>query len=57
MRAQYLHENMGALKVTLSEEDVAQVRKLVNEADQVLEGNRYPPGHMEMLFQETPELK
>jgi aryl-alcohol dehydrogenase-like predicted oxidoreductase len=55
---QYLHENMGALDVKLSEADVKKVRALVEEADNAggLAADRYPPGHMELLFQDTPAL-
>jgi hypothetical protein len=52
---QYLHENMRALDVQLTKEDLARVRELVEEAD--VKGARYPPGRMEMLYAETPAWK
>ena len=35
-------ENIGALKVKLTENEVREIRKLVDEAEVV--GERYPPG-------------
>ncbi|KAI0059690.1 Aldo/keto reductase, partial [Artomyces pyxidatus] len=49
----YLEENLGALNVQLTPEDVQQVRSIAEEADNFEEG-RYPPGFQELLFAETP---
>jgi hypothetical protein len=40
--------------VKLSHEEVAEIRALVEKAD-AAQGERYPPGRMEMLYAETPE--
>jgi hypothetical protein len=53
---QYLEENLGALKVKLSADEVNQVRKLAEDADNV-EGPRYPSGGDELLYVDTPERK
>lgn len=53
-KIKYLEENMGALKVKLTEEDVAEVRKLVDGAE--VHGSRYPEAMMSLLFADTPAL-
>lgn len=50
-----MDENLGAVKVKLSTEDVAAVRKLAVEAD-AQHGERYPPGIAGVLFVDTPAL-
>ncbi|KAJ6517191.1 Aldo/keto reductase [Mycena vitilis] len=55
-KIKYLDENLGAVKVKLSAEDAAAVRKLAVEAD-AQHGERYPPGLAELLFAETPLLE
>jgi diketogulonate reductase-like aldo/keto reductase len=50
---QYLTENLKALDVKLSADEVKQVRELVEKAD-AAQGDRYPPGVMEMLYADTP---
>jgi hypothetical protein len=52
---QYLHENVRALDVRLSPEELEKVRTLVQEAD--VQGDRYPPGFMETLYADTPAWK
>ncbi|KAJ7131436.1 NADP-dependent oxidoreductase domain-containing protein [Mycena epipterygia] len=51
----YLKENLEAVALTLSAEDVAAIRKLVNDADS--KGERYPPQYAAMLFCDTPALE
>jgi hypothetical protein len=50
---QYLTENLKALEVKLSPDEVAQVRALVEKANAAC-GDRYPPGYMETLYADTP---
>ncbi|KAI5820711.1 NADP-dependent oxidoreductase domain-containing protein [Pyronema omphalodes] len=50
-----LEENLGALKIQLSKEEEAQVRKAVDAAGHT--GERYPKEMMGTLFGETPESK
>jgi len=47
-----LHENLGALKVTLSAEDNAKVRKAAEEAE--VHGARYAETFSDRLFGDTP---
>jgi hypothetical protein len=47
---------MGALKVTLTEEELEEVRQAASRADVGAGGGRYPPGMQEQLYAETPEL-
>jgi hypothetical protein len=54
---QYHHENVGALKVHLSPEELVEIRKAATDADVSAAGGRYPPGMQEQLFAETPALK
>lgn len=53
---QYLHENLGALKLKFTPEDLAEVRRLAEAAQGAL-GDRYPTQYMGMLFAESPPLK
>ncbi|KAL0957972.1 hypothetical protein HGRIS_000149 [Hohenbuehelia grisea] len=55
-RIKYLHENVDAIKVKLSEAEVAEVRAIAEKAD-AGQGDRYPPGLATVLFGDTPELK
>ncbi|OCH91135.1 Aldo/keto reductase [Obba rivulosa] len=55
-RVSALKENVDALKVKLSPEEIKQVRELVAKAD-AAQGPRYPPGMHEVLFADTPPLK
>ncbi|KAF7377379.1 Aldo/keto reductase [Mycena sanguinolenta] len=54
-KIKYLEENVAAVKVNLSSEDVAAIRKLAVEAD-AQQGDRYPPGLAQVLFVDTPPL-
>jgi hypothetical protein len=52
-----LKENLGALNVKLSKEDVEEVRKVADVAD-AAQGPRYPENMgAQLLFADTPELK
>jgi aryl-alcohol dehydrogenase-like predicted oxidoreductase len=51
----YLHENLGSLNITLSPEEVQQVREIAERADSTL-GERYPPAMQETLYASTPPL-
>lgn len=53
-RVQRLKENLGAFEVKLSEEEVKEVRKYVDEAE--IEGTRYPESFMQACFADTPPL-
>ncbi|KAJ7256198.1 Aldo/keto reductase [Mycena haematopus] len=55
-KIKYLEENLAAVKVTLSPEDVSAIRQLAVDAD-AQQGERYPPGISELLFVETPALE
>ncbi|KAF8151857.1 Aldo/keto reductase [Mycena galopus ATCC 62051] len=54
-KIKYLEDNLAAVKVTLSSEDVAAIRKLAADAD-AQQGERYPPGLADLLFVDTPAL-
>jgi diketogulonate reductase-like aldo/keto reductase len=51
-----LKENLGALDVKLSQEDIEEVRRVASDAD-ASQGTRYPENMMHVLFANTPELK
>ncbi|KAI0247979.1 Aldo/keto reductase [Lactifluus subvellereus] len=48
-----LEENLGALKLQLSAEELANVRHIAERAD-LIPGDRYPPPLMDLVFAETP---
>ncbi|KAH9887274.1 Aldo/keto reductase [Cubamyces lactineus] len=52
-----IKENIGALSIQLSPEDVEEVRKAALAADAGIEGDRYPAEHMAFLFADTPPLQ
>ncbi|KAJ7300908.1 Aldo/keto reductase [Mycena albidolilacea] len=52
-KVKYLEENVAALKLKLSAEDVQAVREVASQAD-AAQGERYPPGMVEMMFADTP---
>ncbi|GJE96764.1 aldo/keto reductase [Phanerochaete sordida] len=52
----YLKENLGALKIRLTPEDLREVRRIAQEAD-ASKGERYPAWMMGLLFIDTPELE
>ena len=53
-KIKYLEENVGALKVKLTEAEVAEVRKAVDGAE--VHGGRYPEHMAAKLFSDSPEL-
>lgn len=53
-RTKYLEENMGALKVHLTQEEIAAIREACEELK--VSGNRYPEHMMGALFADTPPL-
>ncbi|KAJ7922672.1 NADP-dependent oxidoreductase domain-containing protein [Mycena leptocephala] len=55
-KLKYLEENLAAVKVALSAEDVTAIRKLAVDAD-AQQGGRYPPGLLEVMFVDTPALE
>ncbi|EIW60312.1 Aldo/keto reductase [Trametes versicolor FP-101664 SS1] len=50
-----VEENMGSIKVELTPEDVADIRKLADAADKIL-GPRYPAPFEALAFADTPAL-
>ncbi|KAH9207398.1 NADP-dependent oxidoreductase domain-containing protein [Leptodontidium sp. 2 PMI_412] len=54
-KIKYLEENLGALDVKLSEEDVQEIRELVEAVE--VHGHRYPEVMRGSLFADTPVLK
>ena len=54
-KVKYLEENMGALKVKLTEAEASEIRKDI--AGVVVEGNRYPPFFATYSFADTPALQ
>jgi len=53
-KVKYLEENVGALNVKLTKDEVKEVRDLI-EATEV-HGSRYPDAMMSALFADTPAL-
>ncbi|GJE96766.1 aldo/keto reductase [Phanerochaete sordida] len=54
-KEKYLKENLGALNVRLTPEDLQEVRRVAQEAD-ASKGLRYPEAMIQSLFADTPEL-
>ncbi|KAF9527667.1 NADP-dependent oxidoreductase domain-containing protein [Crepidotus variabilis] len=54
-KIKYLQENLGALKVQLSQDDISAVRKIAETAEDV-KGDRYPSSSMATLYADTSEL-
>lgn len=54
-KIKYLEENWGALEVKLTDEEKAEVRRVVDEAE--VHGERYPAAIMSGCFSDTPELE
>ena len=46
-KEKYLEENIGAVHVHLNEEDLAEIRKVVDSAN--ISGDRYPAASMAFL--------
>ena len=49
----YLEENMGALKVKITKEEDAEIRKAIESAQ--ISGDRYPDAGMKSVLADTPE--
>lgn len=54
-KIKYLEENLGALKVVLSDAEEKEIRNAVESAE--VHGERYPKAFMSRLFADTPPLK
>lgn len=54
-KIKYLEENWAALKVKLTDEEKAEVRRVVDEAQ--VHGERYPAAFTRALFGDTPKLE
>ncbi|KAF2086070.1 putative aldo-keto reductase [Saccharata proteae CBS 121410] len=50
-----MQENLGALNVSLTKQEEAKIRRVVDEAE--VHGDRYPEGFGAALFADTPPLK
>ncbi|KAJ7209412.1 NADP-dependent oxidoreductase domain-containing protein [Mycena rebaudengoi] len=55
-KIKYLEDNLAAVNVKLSKEDLQSIRDVAKAAD-AIQGERYPAIYMADLFAETPELK
>jgi aryl-alcohol dehydrogenase-like predicted oxidoreductase len=53
-KIKYLEENLGALKIKLTREEVKQIRDLVSAAE--VHGDRYGDAMAKYLFADTPKL-
>lgn len=53
-RVKYFEENMGALDVKLSSEEVQELRDIISKVE--IHGDRYPPGWSRTLFADTAPL-
>jgi diketogulonate reductase-like aldo/keto reductase len=53
-KIKYLDENVGALNVNLSPEEVQEIRQLAEEAEGA--GDRYPAALLARVFGDTPPL-
>ena len=51
-KIKYLEENLGALKIKLTADENAEIRKAVENAE--VHGGRYPEAMMSSLFADTP---
>ncbi|KAJ3981655.1 Aldo/keto reductase [Lentinula detonsa] len=55
-KVKYLEENVGAVNVKLSEEDLKLVREYIEKSD-ATKGARYPEWGMHLAYADTPELR
>ncbi|KAI9848899.1 MAG: hypothetical protein M1838_000340 [Thelocarpon superellum] len=53
-KVKYLEENLGAIKVHLTPQEVREIRACVDSAE--VHGARYPPALMAAVFADTPAL-
>lgn len=56
LQVKYLDENLGALNVKLTKEELAQIRDLIEKSN-ATKGDRYPAWGMGLAYADTPELK
>ncbi|EKM51940.1 uncharacterized protein PHACADRAFT_101731 [Phanerochaete carnosa HHB-10118-sp] len=56
-KEKYLKENLAALNIRLSSEDLQEVRKVAEAADASSMGARYPEFMMKFAYADTPELQ
>ena len=54
--SQNLEDNLGAINVTLTAEEEQEVREIAKKAD-AAQGDRYPPGMVDVLFADSPALQ
>ena len=54
-KIKYLEENIGSLDVSLSSEELQEIRQLIEAAE--VHGTRYPEATMASLFADTQELE
>jgi len=52
-KIQYAEENLGALKIKLTPQEITTIRQAITETE--LTGDQYPAGHMSNLYGDTPE--
>jgi len=52
-----LKENVAAAQIRLTDEEVAEVRRIADSAEASKTGDRYPPGMVAQLFADTPALE
>ncbi|KAJ7267964.1 NADP-dependent oxidoreductase domain-containing protein [Mycena rebaudengoi] len=55
-KIKFLEDNLAAVNLKLSKEDLQKIRDVAKEAD-AAQGERYPPGMAEVMFVDTPEPK
>lgn len=55
-KIEYLRENLGAVEVHLTTQEVGEIREFVGRADLAI-GDRYPVEMMKTAYADTPELK
>ncbi|KAJ3908286.1 NADP-dependent oxidoreductase domain-containing protein [Lentinula edodes] len=55
-KVKYLEENLGAVNVKLSDEDLKLVREYIEKSD-ATKGARYPEWGMHLAYADTPELR
>ncbi|CAE6536853.1 unnamed protein product [Rhizoctonia solani] len=53
-KIKYAEENLGALRIKLTPEDIKGIREAITETE--LPGGQYPNAYMPFLYKDTPEL-
>ena len=54
-KIKYLDENVGAIDMSLTEEEIKQIRDEIEKVE--VAGDRYPPAFQGFSFADTPEPK